>query len=451
MKKIIALILVNALILSQTATAGGISTESLNEMFTSMGANAQVNITKNGAYSGQTANYYTGGSASIRVPNKIYRLASFQQPSIKAGCNGIDIYGGSFSFINGNEFIDAVKNIGSSALGYAFMLALNTVTPMIKGTLDQIKGEMDRFTQFSKSSCDMAKGLVDGAISLMPSKKCEDQQILDGKDAAQAKAYCQSQAGINEAAKKAKDDPSASTYFTGGNVMWQLLVKAGVPADDRNFIINVTGTDVVTIQDGKASSYQIFSPSIYKPDVFFTTEPVQGYFVCDSKGENCATNTGAGAVVGDLGVVIGSRLDTYVTWIQSNNYQDTQKQDIASFLDATTLPIFKLLVQVALNDKASPLIHQYKNVIAQEYLRSLLAKTEVQINQAIAQGSAYPDVQVKEFLAGARDNLQKFNAQIAGSIAKSYQQLASVKAVTDQIESFNRQLHKAVALANFKK
>ena len=45
-------------------------------------------------------NLYTGGSLMMRAPGRNYPLATVQLPSLRAGCGGIDIYGGAFSFIN---------------------------------------------------------------------------------------------------------------------------------------------------------------------------------------------------------------------------------------------------------------------------------------------------------------------------------------------------------------
>ena len=68
-------------------------------------------------YQGQSANYFSGGGFSARAPIRNFNLASVQAPSIRAGCGGIDLYAGGFSFINATQLITMLKNIGSSALG----------------------------------------------------------------------------------------------------------------------------------------------------------------------------------------------------------------------------------------------------------------------------------------------------------------------------------------------
>ena len=90
----IATVAATALALSPiTLRAGDLNTE-VNNMFNSLGAIG--NYTAPGAFRGQTFNTYTGGSLFMRAPNKVYQLAAIQFPSAKAGCGGIDVFGGSF-------------------------------------------------------------------------------------------------------------------------------------------------------------------------------------------------------------------------------------------------------------------------------------------------------------------------------------------------------------------
>ncbi|PSW88144.1 conjugal transfer protein TraH, partial [Photobacterium iliopiscarium] len=58
------------------------------------------NTTNPQAYKGQAANYYTGGSAFIRTPVRQAQIANVSLPSINAGCGGIDLFAGGFSYIN---------------------------------------------------------------------------------------------------------------------------------------------------------------------------------------------------------------------------------------------------------------------------------------------------------------------------------------------------------------
>src|SRR5262245_37520345 len=79
-------------------------------------AGVYANVTAPGAYRGQTMGLFTGGNMFVRVPQRTYQLASVAGPNLKAGCAGIDLFAGSFSYINEAQFVALLKNIGQNAL-----------------------------------------------------------------------------------------------------------------------------------------------------------------------------------------------------------------------------------------------------------------------------------------------------------------------------------------------
>ena len=94
--------------------------QSMQDWFNEIGAYG--NVTGPNAYRGQTMNMYTGGSLYMRTPVRNYQLASISPPSFRAGCGGIDLFAGSFSFINKEQFVALLRNIGNNAIGAAFNL-----------------------------------------------------------------------------------------------------------------------------------------------------------------------------------------------------------------------------------------------------------------------------------------------------------------------------------------
>ena len=61
-------------------------------MFNDLGALG--NVTSPGAFRGQAMNLYTGGGLMMRAPGRNYPLVNAQLPSLRAGCGGIDLFGG---------------------------------------------------------------------------------------------------------------------------------------------------------------------------------------------------------------------------------------------------------------------------------------------------------------------------------------------------------------------
>jgi conjugative transfer pilus assembly protein TraH len=122
--------------------------ESMGDFWNDIGGSFS-NSSEAGGYQLQGAGYYTGGSFTARSKVVSVNPVNITPPGIRAGCGGIDIYTGSFSHINTDQFIALLKAIPSNAIGFAFQLALETMSPSIKGTLDQLQSIIDRINNIT--------------------------------------------------------------------------------------------------------------------------------------------------------------------------------------------------------------------------------------------------------------------------------------------------------------
>jgi len=93
-----------------------------------------------------------------RSPNKVYQLAAIQFPYVRAGCGGIDAFGGSFSHVSSQEFKTSSRQSLPALPGVAFQLALSSVSPLL--------GEK-----------------VSGSSHWRPSSTCPDQLLRNGTGA----------------------------------------------------------------------------------------------------------------------------------------------------------------------------------------------------------------------------------------------------------------------------
>lgn len=144
----------------------------MNKFFNSLGASA--NVSSADVYQGQKAGYLTGGGMAIRSRVVNSNLATVNLPKFDAGCGGIDIYAGGFSFINSDQLVTTLKSIGSSAVGYAFLLGLETVSPQVANTIKQMQSWANTINSASINSCETASQLV-GAV--WPRNTMANQQI----------------------------------------------------------------------------------------------------------------------------------------------------------------------------------------------------------------------------------------------------------------------------------
>ena len=127
--------------------------------------NAVGNVSRPAALQGQTMNIYTGGSMFMRVPNKTYQLASVIAPSWNAGCGGIDLYMGGISFINKEQFVAMLRNIGSNALGYSFKLAMQNLCPTCDNVMQALQATAQAANRLNIDSCEAARGIVNASLS----------------------------------------------------------------------------------------------------------------------------------------------------------------------------------------------------------------------------------------------------------------------------------------------
>ena len=101
------------------------------------------------------------GSLYMRSPVQSINLVSFDPPRIDAGCGGIDLYGGSFSFINSQQLVQIFRNVASNAAGLAFKAAIKAISPSLDSLITEFQTLMQNLNNLAKNSCQMAHMLVD--------------------------------------------------------------------------------------------------------------------------------------------------------------------------------------------------------------------------------------------------------------------------------------------------
>ena len=216
-------------------------------MFNNLGAIG--NYTAPGAFRGQTYNTYTGGSIFLRSPNKVYQLATIQFPYVKAGCGGIDVFGGSFSHLSAAEFKNMLKSITAALPGVAFQLALSAVTPLLGQKAEWAKSLETFITNARINSCETATALVRGAanqVGFDAFSSCVRIAIELGlepdEDGARRRCRSSQDATLAAGASSGNADARAMVPFTG-NLTWQALKRVNsIDDNERELILSMVGT-----------------------------------------------------------------------------------------------------------------------------------------------------------------------------------------------------------------
>lgn len=128
-----------SMMLMGTAHAKEVDLKKFEDKFNMMWNQTQASTNRvNGAYGG------TLGGVSMRSPIRNWKMMSLTPPRFEAGCGGIDLHFGSFSFMSTDNIKDLMRTIISNSTGYAVELALRSIcsdcTDVMKGFRDLSAG-----------------------------------------------------------------------------------------------------------------------------------------------------------------------------------------------------------------------------------------------------------------------------------------------------------------------
>lgn len=204
--------------IANVASAAGLQSE-MDSLFSGM-----TNVTMPGVYETQRRGVLAGGRVTTK--NKIFNenLVSFTPPSWKAGCGGVDLFGGSFSFINSDQLIQLLRSVASNATGYAFQLALDNVSPDISKHINEFQKKIQQLNQYLGNSCQLAQGLVNNATSGMDFKSKTDASMIGTASGLFTDFFASKQTPDGKEAVEVvkKEDPAKYEKMTG-NIVWKSL------------------------------------------------------------------------------------------------------------------------------------------------------------------------------------------------------------------------------------
>lgn len=263
---------IGIVVLFNIAISGKISastlSKELNDFFDATGYAHQS--TDPSVYHDQQRGYYSGGSLIARRQVRHVQLAQIQFPNISAGCNGIDLFTGSFSMLNGKELERVATDIMSSTGAYAWSIALEAMSPIAAGVLEKLHSRMDLINQFGLNTCATSAALVGGIWPKMQSTQarlCQDigtQERNIFSDWADARQGCGVRGQMQDTLSKAPQNKGYEERKIDGNVVWKALSRASFSNDSivmKELLMTLAGTAVISIQHDDTVSKKIY-PSL---------------------------------------------------------------------------------------------------------------------------------------------------------------------------------------------
>ncbi len=442
--------------ISQSALMAADLNNEVNNMFNNLGTIG--NYTAPGAFHGQVYNTYTGGSLYLRSPNKVYQLSAIQFPNAKAGCGGIDVFGGSFSHISASEFKNMLKNITAALPGIAFQLALESVSPMLGGLTKWAKGLETMINNARINSCETAKAFVSStaeAIGYDSQEACAKLAVQMGieSDADAARRRCATdRPSILTTARNSTDPNIANQAPFVGNLTWKALQYANTIDDqERELIMSIVGTVIYYPEEANRDT-EVRSPTLTSISQLLYGQSDAGggnvnihllscnnYTDCDVISDNPTyVHTPFTVKVQNLMQSIANKIATR-TPIPNNSPE-------VGFVNQTAEPVFRMLSignTIPGSGLSDNLIAQYRDVIAADYAYTFLDRNLRLGMSALEKDYRLNDKQ-RDKVKEIRQRAQFMMTQIAQEKTLLYAKVRSFTSVATHLEQLERQLRSSM-------
>jgi conjugative transfer pilus assembly protein TraH len=332
--RIITLVL--SLVLLTASSAFADLNSSVQDMFNRLGL-AGSSTTSPGIYETQSRGYVTGGSLSIRTPYDTLQPFTVSLPNIHAGCQGIDVFLGGFSYINVDDLIQKLKIIGTSALAYGFMLAIKTLCPSCYDVMQWLEDVSRSANSLAMNTCRAGESVARGVFGLASAVRsgqwgrCAQIGNSTGgfSDFIQAWRGCADDLTSGMASATGDDIERANPQ---GNLVWKGLKQLNIPEDLAQYIMSTMGTVIVTNDSAMSKS-----------PLLTVAEFVNGGTVmryqCDDT-DQCLNPTQVSETIDGFKQMVKSKLDeAFMDIITKTEPSD----DIKQFINALPSPIWKFL------------------------------------------------------------------------------------------------------------
>ncbi|WP_296899317.1 conjugal transfer protein TraH, partial [Thiohalocapsa sp.] len=196
----------------------------------------------------------------------------FPAPGGEAGCGGIDLYGGSFAVISGDQFQQLLRAVAANAPGYAFQLAIKSMCPECGEIMDSLQKVLQSLNQGHMNSCQLAQGIVNDVASAMGSKQTSDASLLGALeegwgDIHEMVTSISGTSSVEEVGQNLTPQQQADRGLSG-NLVWHALVTrnadswfADGDAAMLEAMMSITGSVIVAPPqedaDGREDSFDV--------------------------------------------------------------------------------------------------------------------------------------------------------------------------------------------------
>ena len=406
------------------------------------------NTTRPHAYKGQSAGYYTGGSLFARSGVRDVTPVNIQLPSYHAGCGGIDLFTGGFSFITADELRQTLKNIANNAGNFAFSLGMKTVMPSLENLTETYETWQNRVNNLNISSCTTGASLVG---SLWPKTDVAQDEVCKSiatggglfSDYAAARQACGPE-GNRAAIFKQANARDKNRIIDNTNLAWRAIQKNSLVSGDTELselLMSLSGTIIVTADGSREDSHREshILPSLADDQSLVKALLYGGrtsIYRCNGR-DACLSPKKSTIIVQEKNA-LATLVKTMLLDMKGHILSDTAITNAEKgLLQSTALPIYKLLnVQSAYASDAGVIdIEQYADVIAAGILYQYLNEN-LSLIQASANQLQYPTDFMQRYMKG----IENAREAIRHAESTNYQHMNQVMSLISQSQLLEKQL-----------
>jgi conjugative transfer pilus assembly protein TraH len=409
------------------------------------------NVTRPAAFQSQAAGFYGGGSLFVRNRVSRYQLVELDLPSYRAGCNGIDLFTGSMSFLSHKKLVDLGKQVMTSSGAYAVDVMLATTVPELKQVRDYLQTLEQKVNQMSVNSCEMAQNFVGGIFpktAASQQKICKDQAAMGRSgvvsDYVSARMDCAGDAHDGIMAKAEKDPEQKKQVVLNKNIVWSILQNNAFLNGDvqlAEMVMSLTGTLII---DGQGKVKVV--PSLAGSSHFIQALLGGNKSASSEQMWRCSDETPGTACMSvslkemkiDDSQTLTTRVRNMIEGLDTKlKNDDVPTAEEQNFLSLTMFPVMKFLTvlnSTHYNDAAVE-IEGYSTLIAEDLLQHYLSGLLQDVANATA-GSELNEDLIKDI----QTRIREANREVASIDPKIARKLQEKIALISRMSEIEKQL-----------
>lgn len=443
-------LLASVLMVTFSASATASIQSEMQTWFNEMGAYG--NVTGAQVVQGQTTTVYTGGSMYMRTPIRNYQLASIAPPSIRAGCGGIDLFAGSFSFINSEQLTALLRNIANNAVGYAFMMAVKSISPDLADLLQYLQDQSSKINGMNLNSCQMAEGITTATLGPLLSDK-KEQANAQGTGSLLSNLWPDSFQSFDQwrqdknAKKQARQqaanaDANLKEVLQPGNVVWKALRKTDTPDELKELMMSMVGTIIIVPSgenygpgmdnsNGEKPLWVYKGPTGIKFSDFIghpesATKNDITLLKCGSDPDCLNPTAVSNQSVASLSWHVRQTMEKATSNIMSRQSQSFDGIDYAVYMNSS-VPVWRL-ANIAAMSRGGPalLTNNYSQTVAVELAYNWFTEMVRTLQKALANNSAAQSQDIVQATASLNEQIATTRKLAASEFMAQYQKAVSM-------------------------